>query len=248
MVISKKQRNGQSMNMERGTLVRWNDAKGFGFIKPEIDQGKEVFIHISILKHMARKPMVGDQIEFEREQQIEGKVRAKRANIEGVAIIASPSKASLKSHSSNITPHSNNNTNSSTNHKANHNSQTDFRMAKGGNYRHPKSNMGVNIISLLILLGLVFYGLKQYRTLSDTANSVAPTQHQVTPRLNASQEVNSTKSQQLNTQPSFQCEAGKTHCSQMRTCAEATFYIKHCPGTQMDGDNDGVPCEQQHCG
>jgi Excalibur calcium-binding domain len=28
----------------------------------------------------------------------------------------------------------------------------------------------------------------------------------------------------------------------------ATFYIQHCPGTQMDGDGDRVPCESQWCG
>ena len=44
----------------------------------------------------------------------------------------------------------------------------------------------------------------------------------------------------------FQCQ-GKVHCSQMTSCAEATFYLEKCPGTKMDGDNDGVPCEQQHC-
>jgi cold shock CspA family protein len=44
----------------------------------------------------------------------------------------------------------------------------------------------------------------------------------------------------------FQCD-GRVHCSQMTSCAEATYFIQHCPGTQMDGDNDGVPCEQQWC-
>ena len=40
---------------------------------------------------------------------------------------------------------------------------------------------------------------------------------------------------------------GRTHCSQMRSCEEATYFIQHCPNTQMDGDNDGVPCERQWC-
>ncbi|WP_372870333.1 excalibur calcium-binding domain-containing protein [Shewanella sp.] len=44
----------------------------------------------------------------------------------------------------------------------------------------------------------------------------------------------------------FRCE-GKTHCNQMRSCEEATFYIENCPGTEMDGDNDGIPCERQWC-
>lgn len=41
---------------------------------------------------------------------------------------------------------------------------------------------------------------------------------------------------------------GRTMCSQMTSCAEATYFIKHCPGTKMDGDGDGVPCETQWCG
>jgi len=45
----------------------------------------------------------------------------------------------------------------------------------------------------------------------------------------------------------FRCD-GRTRCSQMTSCEEATFFLKNCPGTQMDGDRDGVPCEKQWCG
>jgi cold shock CspA family protein len=45
---------------------------------------------------------------------------------------------------------------------------------------------------------------------------------------------------------SFRCD-GRIHCSQMTSCSEAKFFLRHCPGTKMDGDNDGVPCEQQWC-
>ncbi|MBX3725140.1 MAG: excalibur calcium-binding domain-containing protein [Xanthomonadales bacterium] len=45
----------------------------------------------------------------------------------------------------------------------------------------------------------------------------------------------------------FRCD-GRTHCSQMRSCAEATYFLRNCLGTQMDGDGDGVPCERQWCG
>ncbi|USD36564.1 cold shock domain-containing protein [Ferrimonas sp. SCSIO 43195] len=44
----------------------------------------------------------------------------------------------------------------------------------------------------------------------------------------------------------FRCE-GKQHCSQMNSCAEATFYLNHCPNQLTDGDGDGVPCESQWC-
>ena len=44
----------------------------------------------------------------------------------------------------------------------------------------------------------------------------------------------------------YACD-GRTHCSQMTSCAEATWFLQHCPGTKMDGNNDGVPCERQWC-
>jgi micrococcal nuclease len=44
----------------------------------------------------------------------------------------------------------------------------------------------------------------------------------------------------------YKCD-GRTYCSQMTSCQEATFFLKNCPGTKMDGNNDGVPCEKQWC-
>lgn len=40
---------------------------------------------------------------------------------------------------------------------------------------------------------------------------------------------------------------GRTRCPQMQSCDEAKFFLKNCPGVQMDGDHDGIPCEQQWC-
>ena len=45
---------------------------------------------------------------------------------------------------------------------------------------------------------------------------------------------------------SFTCD-GRTRCSQMTSCAEATYFVQHCPNTEMDGDGDGQPCESQWC-
>ena len=44
----------------------------------------------------------------------------------------------------------------------------------------------------------------------------------------------------------YRCD-GRTRCSQMTSCEEAKYFLANCPGTAMDGDNDGVPCEQQWC-
>ncbi len=44
----------------------------------------------------------------------------------------------------------------------------------------------------------------------------------------------------------FSCD-GRQHCSQMKSCAEAKYFLANCPGTKMDGDRNGIPCETQWC-
>lgn len=50
----------------------------------------------------------------------------------------------------------------------------------------------------------------------------------------------------LHNEKSYQC-SGKKYCSEMTSCSEALFYQENCPGTEMDGDRDGIPCERQWC-
>lgn len=45
---------------------------------------------------------------------------------------------------------------------------------------------------------------------------------------------------------SFKCD-GRVHCSQMTSCSEAKYFLSRCPGVKMDGDGDGIPCEEQWC-
>jgi len=44
----------------------------------------------------------------------------------------------------------------------------------------------------------------------------------------------------------YSCD-GRQHCSQMHSCNEATYFLRNCPNTKMDGDHDGIPCEDQWC-
>ena len=44
----------------------------------------------------------------------------------------------------------------------------------------------------------------------------------------------------------FSCD-GRTFCSQMKSCAEAKYFLANCPGAKMDGDKNGIPCEKQWC-
>jgi endonuclease YncB( thermonuclease family) len=50
----------------------------------------------------------------------------------------------------------------------------------------------------------------------------------------------------ITTASAMRCD-GRQYCSQMTSCAEAKWFLKNCPGMKMDGNNDGVPCEQQWC-
>jgi cold shock CspA family protein len=90
------------------------------------------------------------------------------------------------------------------------------------------------IIPLLLVVALGAYGYTQFKDR--------------THRRQLADLVSTTITEQV-TQPvagSFLCD-GRTYCSQMTSCSEAKFFINNCPGTQMDGNNDGVPCEQQWC-
>src|SRR4051812_44000325 len=94
------------------------------------------------------------------------------------------------------------------------------------------------LIVLLIVAVLGWYGYTQYRDeirVVDAATPRAPAREAarflIPERQNAS---------------SFKCD-GRTYCSQMTSCAEATFFLKNCPGTKMDGNHDGIPCEKQWC-
>lgn len=72
--------------IKKGQLVRWNDSKGYGFIRLEAkgsDAGSEdVFMHMSALEPMGRRPLLGDVVYFQIEMQADGKKKAFAARIE----------------------------------------------------------------------------------------------------------------------------------------------------------------------
>jgi Excalibur calcium-binding domain len=81
------------------------------------------------------------------------------------------------------------------------------------------------LVALGILGGFVYPRIHEYllRTNITTAPVLSPFQE---------------------TPPTFRCD-GRTFCSEMTSCEEATFFIRSCPGAKMDGDADGVPRESQ---
>jgi len=69
----------------KGKLIRWNEDRGFGFIKSN-DIDYDIFIHISELKKMSRRPLVNDVISFDVVKDKRGKKKAVNAKIEGVPV------------------------------------------------------------------------------------------------------------------------------------------------------------------
>ena len=94
--------------------------------------------------------------------------------------------------------------------------------------RNEKPGFLGRAIPLAIVVALGFYGYSQY------SGRAVP------------QAVVAAPSNDQSVSSSFRCD-GRTHCSQMTSCAEATYFLRNCPNVQMDGNNDGVPCEQQWC-
>lgn len=82
------------------------------------------------------------------------------------------------------------------------------------------------IFFVLILAGAWNHFSKNIRT-SDIAPAMA---------------VTALPEQQLTPVTAFSCD-GRQYCSQMTSRAEAEYFVQHCPDTKMDGDHDGIPCE-----
>jgi cold shock protein len=82
----------------KGVLKTWKEDRGFGFIKPD-DGGKDIFIHISALKGVSRRPITGDVIYYQIAKDNRGKYKAINAQIEGISIVDDKSEDLLKTSS-----------------------------------------------------------------------------------------------------------------------------------------------------
>ncbi|GAA4170745.1 cold shock and DUF1294 domain-containing protein [Gryllotalpicola koreensis] len=64
----------------RGTLVSWNDARGFGFIETEGGRAR-VFVHASAFASAGPRPHAGDRVGFELGAGPDGRQRARQASV-----------------------------------------------------------------------------------------------------------------------------------------------------------------------
>jgi cold shock CspA family protein len=100
------------------------------------------------------------------------------------------------------------------------------------NYATRKSSLSVSnvlVVCTLVLLGVLFYPSIVQQFEAKTYNDSSFQKEVILPRTDIES-------------PQFTCD-GRQHCSQMNSRAEAVFFIRNCPNTKMDGDNDGIPCE-----
>jgi hypothetical protein len=86
----------------------------------------------------------------------------------------------------------------------------------------------------LIGAAIVFFGWQKYRHMIEAAASGE------FPAAAADMPVGQAEN------PAFSCD-GRTRCREMRSCEEALYFLQKCPATMMDGDQDGIPCEDQWC-
>jgi len=177
-----------------GTLTKWNDDRGFGFVTPD-NGGSEIFVHVSAFPRDGQRPTVGERLSFEIELDKEGKKRATKLVCPGRSRTPRPTQ-------------------------------------RQGVRGERKRSGFLQPVLVMLLLGVVAaYG---YDAFSKRAGSTGG--ETMEPALSA----------QAEPAGAFRCD-GRTHCSQMTSCAEATYFLRNCPGVKMDGNNDGVPCEQQWC-
>ena len=178
-----------------GTLSRWNEDRGFGFITPILG-GDDVFVHVSAFPRDGQAPRLHETLSFEVELNKEGKKRATRVRRPGSARpIASRERRAVRP-------------------------------------RQTRNVFGrVAGVALAVAIGVL--GFSEYSQKASRRSGAPPAPLPAAPADRSST-------------PAFHCD-GRTRCTQMSSCAEARYFLANCPGAEMDGDHDGIPCEQQWC-
>lgn len=172
----------------QGTLTKWDNDQGFGFITP-IQGSGYLFVHISAFPDDGIPPRLNERISYEVETDKDGKSKVVR--------VMRPTQPSTSQYTQAYKP-----------------------------------SQGINgpigtVLSVLVVLA--FAGFVFSKVYEPTTPSASETTFVAPPPSS-----------------SFSCD-GRTHCSQMTSCDEARYFVKNCPNTTMDSDDDGMPCEKQWC-
>ncbi|MDF2417009.1 cold shock domain-containing protein [Acinetobacter beijerinckii] len=223
-----------------GKIKKYNSDRGFGFI--ELNNGQaDVFFHIKDFPKLGGEPKVGETIKFLMVED-HGKFRA--ANI--IRLDLKPEHQNLGAVQQQFEPN-------------NSNAYSKTKDKKGITFTV------VGLIVIAILLALIFQKYQSYqqaqqlktiRLIEEQKQIIAHQREAIgdLPEVKRSEKTtdaiktntgSSASSQQpIAAKAQFSCD-GRIHCSQMRSYDEALFFLRNCPNTQMDGNNDGEPCERQ---
>ncbi|WP_448121795.1 cold shock domain-containing protein [Xanthomonas arboricola] len=207
-------------------MTRWNTNRGFGFITPA-QPGDDLFVHISAFPRGFETPRIGEVISFEIEPGKDGRRQAVRVMRAGQ-------------------------------HAAGPGARRQHAAARSP---LPHRSLGLGKVMLLLLVaGAGGYAYLDRDALlpapapTETASAApAPATRtlpdraalQSSPAITPAAAAGTTSATTAPT-PHYSC-GGRKHCSQMTSCDDATWVLRNCPDTTMDGDHDGVPCEQQWC-
>ncbi|MFB2830424.1 excalibur calcium-binding domain-containing protein [Aeromonas jandaei] len=211
----------------QGRIVRWNEARGFGFIVPEQEgtqKGAELFVHITALQTDGLSPMAGERVSYLMGSGKDGKPRAEQVFFPDRPMSLAASHRSSRSESA---------------------SSQGRSYTPASTYRRPRPayqrrNRWRSTFVPLLLVALCLFSYSRF-----SAESVIPAP--ATPVSSDESRIGTTDdtTASLPTR-SYHCD-GRQYCSQMTSCEEATWFLQNCPNTKMDGEGDGIPCENQWC-
>lgn len=210
----------------QGTLIKWNEDRGFGFAKTR-DTGIEIFAHVSEFPRGGRCPQIGDPLSFEIVSGEDGRKRARAIVFELPAagradFTHAPTDSSASKPRTASPPRAQR--------------ETHARPRRPEHSRSGRGGRGVSgLIATALFLDMAVLGIREAVDAMRSASEAPPHAAIAAPVASP-----------LSTPPAARCD-GRTHCSQMRSCADAKWVQRNCPGAAMDGDGDGVPCETQWC-
>lgn len=231
-----------------GMLRSWNEDRGFGFVRPE-GGGPDVFVHISdfvVAGGSAVRPVPGEKLLFDLAAGRDGKPRAVRVRRPGETlrvvnhtVTAAPASFSARPDAG----AGGRRHHAGGGQRGRHRPPPHYRVPSG-------SGSGGRVSRALGAMALVVAGVAvlSYAKPWWTGQSMPEVAGSISSGSASAQRVFDAAAARRQQRASrFSCD-GRAYCSQMTSCEEATFFLRNCPGVKMDGNNDGVPCEQQWCG
>lgn len=231
--------------VNEGKIKSYHAERGFGFIDV-VGNTKDLFFHSRDFPQPHIAPRIGEKLQFIIVEQ-QGKFKAERiVRLELGTMQPPPASASL------VRP--------------------SHRLTAKPQKTVCKSKYLI-VLGLLMVAGLVIFAYTKYQNSQQqkqlrTQQLIEAQRHIVEEQRRAQGDLprraerehsavgrqtapgHSTAAHPAPAKPSvqtvsqFRCD-GRTHCSQMRSYEEAVFFLNNCPGTKMDGNGDGIPCERQ---